>query len=256
MKIHFHKYQGTGNDFILIDDRNRSFPVNKKLVQKLCNQKFGVGADGLILIQPHDNLDYKMVYFNSDGSQSLCGNGSRCAFAFARSLEMVGSSATFETTDGVHKIKYEDDLIHFQLFDTPKPEQLSENDWYLNTGSPHFIQIVHDVVSTEVVKKGREIRNSDEYIGQNGTNVNFAQLLPEHIKIRTYERGVENETLSCGTGATAVGLLAGLLGYQSPVRIETEGGNLFVHFKNEDDGYREIWLAGPAELVFEGSVTI
>ena len=255
MQLEFSKYQGTGNDFILIDDRNETFPQDHKVIQSLCDRKFGIGADGLILIQNHSVLDYKMVYFNSDGSQSLCGNGSRCGFAFAQALGITRDSATFETTDGVHEIKFQDGLIHFQLFDVEKAQNLDENQWYIDTGSPH-----HIVISSEepqnIVEEGRKIRNMPAYSSQNGTNVNFAQLLQERVKIRTYERGVEDETLSCGTGATAVGLMAGKLGYESPVEIETMGGTLIVSFKHSEGGFSDIWLAGPAEKVFDGSVTI
>lgn len=256
MELNFTKYQGTGNDFILIDDRSETFPATTDLIQKLCDRRFGIGADGLILIQKHPNLDYRMVYFNSDGSQSLCGNGSRCGFAFAHSLGMVGSEATFETTDGIHKIKIEDSKIHFQLFDVDHFKQINENEWFIDTGSPHHIVISNDVKTEEIVQKGRKIRNSEEYSRHNGTNVNFAQVLQDSVKIRTYERGVEDETLSCGTGATAVGIMAGILGQNSPVHIETMGGILSVSFKKDGDSFSDIWLSGPAEKVFEGSVTI
>ena len=256
MRIPFHKYQGTGNDFILIDDRGEVFPQQSDSIEKLCDRKFGIGADGLILIQNHQELDYRMVYFNADGSQSLCGNGSRCGFAFAQSLNMIGSKATFETTDGVHEIKEENELIHFQLFDVKGLSKITDQEWYLHTGSPHFIRVVDNVHTEDVVSEGRKIRNSPDYSRQNGTNVNFAQLLQDRVKIRTYERGVENETLSCGTGATAVGLLAGKLGYKSPVKIETEGGELIISFKQNNDHFTDIWLAGPAKKVFEGSIEI
>jgi len=256
MTITFHKYQGTGNDFILIDDRERQFSTSDNLVTKLCDRKFGIGADGLILIQNHDDLDYKMVYYNSDGSQSLCGNGSRCGFAFAKSLGIVNNEAVFETTDGIHKIKLENDKIHFQLFDSQIPEKLSKNEWFVNTGSPHHIVISEKVNDIDLLGLGRKIRYSPAYSGQNGTNVNFAQLLQDKVKIRTYERGVEDETLSCGTGATAVGILAGLLGYESPVKLETEGGTLSVSFEKSNDKFNDIWLAGPAAKVFEGSLNI
>ena len=255
MQVEFSKYQGTGNDFVLIDDRNESFPKDHTIVKKLCDRKFGIGADGLILIQNHSGLDYKMVYFNSDGSQSLCGNGSRCGFAFARDLGIVQDHATFETTDGIHQIKFKDGLVHFQLFDVAHANNLDEHQWYIDTGSPHHI-VISKEEPQNIVEKGREIRNLPLYSGQNGTNVNFAQLLHDRVKIRTYERGVEDETLSCGTGATAVGLMAGKLGYESPVRIETEGGELAVSFEQSGAGFSNIWLSGPAEKVFDGSLTI
>ncbi|MEQ9465987.1 MAG: diaminopimelate epimerase [Ekhidna sp.] len=256
MKLSFSKYQGTGNDFILIDDRSEDFPQEIALIQKLCDRRFGIGADGLILIQNHPALDYRMVYFNSDGSQSLCGNGSRCGFAFAQALGIAKNEASFETTDGIHKIRQENGAIHFQLFDVDKVDQLNEQEWFIHTGSPHHIVIISKDSKIDIVAEGRKIRNSPTYSGQNGTNVNFAQLLQDRVKIRTYERGVEDETLSCGTGATAVGLMAGKLGYQSPVKIQTLGGELSVSFKWDGNHFSDIWLAGPAEKVFEGSITI
>jgi len=256
MKLPFTKYQGTGNDFILIDDRGQKFPHDIRLIKNLCDRRFGIGADGLILIQNHPELDYHMTYFNSDGSQSLCGNGSRCGFAFAQSLGIANKEAAFETTDGIHKIKEENGNIHFQLFDIKEIKKLNDREWYINTGSPHHIVLSESLENTDIVGDGRKIRNRTEYSSQNGTNVNFAQLLQDQVKIRTYERGVEDETLSCGTGATAVGIMAGNLGYKSPVRIQTQGGTLSVSFKKEGDKFTNIWLAGPAKKVFEGSVTI
>ncbi len=256
MELHFTKYQGTGNDFVLIDDRNESFPVSDQLIQNLCDRRFGIGADGLILIQNHPDLDYRMVYFNSDGSQSLCGNGSRCGFAFAQTLGMVDQEATFETTDGIHQIKMQDGKIHFQLFDVEKKEKINDNEWFVDTGSPHHIVISNDVMEEDIVQRGRKIRNLPTYSRHNGTNVNFAQLLHDGVKIRTYERGVEDETLSCGTGATAVGIMAGALGRESPIHIHTMGGELSISFKRKGDLFTDVWLAGPAEKVFEGSVII
>lgn len=255
MILTFSKYQGTGNDFILVDNRSGSFKPTPLQIQQLCNRKFGIGADGLILIENHNSLDYKMVYFNVDGSQSLCGNGSRCGFVFAQSLGIVKNVATFEATDGIHKIKAMDGLVHFQLFDVAVPKK-EQKDWYINTGSPHYVQIVADVNSIDVVSEGRKIRNLPTYFSQNGTNVNFAQLLQDGVKIRTYERGVEDETLSCGTGATAVALVVEGLGQKSPVRVETKGGDLFVSFERIRDNFSNIWLAGPAEKVFEGTISI
>ncbi len=256
VEISFHKYQGTGNDFIIIDDRSKSFPISDKDIQKLCDRRFGVGADGLILIRNHPDLDYQMIYFNADGSQSLCGNGSRCGFAFARELGIAKDHATFETTDGIHHIKIKDNLIHFQLFDAHAPVKINEREWFIDTGSPHHIILSEEISQEKVIETGREIRYSRSYSSQNGTNVNFAQLLQDHVKMRTYERGVEDETLSCGTGATAVGLLAGSLGMKSPVQIQTEGGTLSVVFQLKDGLFSNVWLAGPAVKVFEGTAIL
>ncbi len=256
MDFNFSKYQGTGNDFILIDNRYLDFPKETSPIQRLCDRKFGIGADGLILIESHPDHDYKMVYFNADGTQSLCGNGSRCAFAFAKALNIVNHSATFEAIDGVHSIKKEDGKIHFSLFDLPLSISETNGDYYLDTGSPHYVRFVDDVETQPVVEEGRKIRNLSAYSSQNGTNVNFAQLLKDRVKIRTYERGVENETLSCGTGATAVALVASQQGLESPITIETRGGDLLVYFEIENEFFRNIWLAGPAEKVFDGTISL
>ncbi len=255
MQLQFSKYQGTGNDFILIDDRKEKFPKKNQVIKKLCDRKFGVGADGLILIQNHPNVDYKMIYFNSDGSQSLCANGSRCGFAYARTLEMVQDVATFKTTDGVHKIKFQNNLIHFQLFDVEYIKKLENNQWYVDIGSPHHIVITQEE-QKNIIEEGRKIRNLPVYSNQNGTNVNFAQPLKNKISIRTYERGVEDETLSCGTGATSVGLVASEMGYKSPVMIETKGGVLMVSFRKLEKGFSDIWLAGSVEKTFDGNIII
>ncbi|MEP1094512.1 MAG: diaminopimelate epimerase [Cyclobacteriaceae bacterium] len=256
MVLNFSKYQGTGNDFVMIDNRQGLFPKNEQNVVKLCDRKFGIGADGLILIEEHPDLDYRMVYFNSDGTQSLCGNGSRCGFAFAKSLGMVNDSARFETTDGIHDIKEEAGIIHFGFPTMENKIAEVGGDKYMHTGSPHYVRVVDDVEDVDVYSEGKKIRNLAVYSSQNGTNVNFAQLLPEGVKMRTYERGVEDETLSCGTGATAVALVASQHGLQSPVKLETKGGTLSVSFELKDGFFENIWLAGPAEKVFEGTVTI
>ena len=255
MELQFSKYQGTGNDFIIVDNRTSSFPKGVALVQKLCDRRFGIGSDGLILIENHDTLDYRMVFYNPDGSESLCGNGSRCGFAFARALGMVDEKATFETTDGVHQAIVSDGIVSFSLFDN---SNLTKNgsDYYVNTGSPHFVKIVKEIDAVDVVSEGSTIRYSDAFVGQNGTNVNFAQVLQDRVLVRTYERGVENETLSCGTGVTAVGLVASHLGFNSPVTIETRGGLLTVSFEKEGNSFTNIWLTGPATFVFKGTVEI
>lgn len=255
MNFQFSKYQGTGNDFILFDNRDQSFPDSTNVIQQLCDRKFGIGSDGLILIEDHPSLDYRMVFFNPDGSKSLCGNGSRCGFAFAQKIGLVNLQAQFETTDGVHEAVVTDGGVRFSLFDVNQITSMGK-DYYVDTGSPHYIKIVEDIESIDVIGIGKEIRYSEAYIGQNGTNVNFAQLLHDRIKVRTYERGVENETLSCGTGVTAVGLVASKLGYKSPVIVEARGGQLTVEFEEHQNGFKKIWLSGPATHVFDGSVEI
>jgi diaminopimelate epimerase len=251
--IHFHKYQGTGNDFVMIDDRDQKFPTgDKNVISFLCDRKMGVGADGVILLQNHEAMDFKMIFYNPDGSESLCGNGSRCAMAFAKSLGLISNKAEFETTDGIHDGYFEGDIVHFHLHDVNKTQKLNNGDWFINTGSPHHMVIVDDLDQKDIITKGREIRNSTQY-APNGTNVNFIQKSSEGIKVRTYERGVEDETLSCGTGVTASALTSSFLGYESPVSVEVRGGNLTVSFiKKNDHKFENIYLSGPAEKVFEG----
>lgn len=258
MNIPFKKYQGTGNDFILIDNRNHIFPIDQaeSIVPKMCDRKFGIGSDGLVLVNNHAEYDYEMIFFNPDGSKSLCGNASRCTYAFAKIIGIASEKATFLTTDGVHEIKQVGENIHFQLRDIEKIDKINETDWYVNTGSPHYVKVVDDVNTVEIMSEGSTIRYSEPFQHQNGTNVNFIQLEEGKVEARTYERGVEAETLSCGTGVTAVGLVAGNLNYQSPVQVETKGGNLSVSFEKDGDSYKNIWLAGPAEFVFEGIYTI
>jgi diaminopimelate epimerase len=255
MLLSFHKYQGTGNDFIIIDNREAIFPKEISLIQHLCNRRFGIGSDGLILIENHPTLDYRMVFYNPDGSESLCGNGSRCGFAFARKLGIATDKATFETTDGIHQAHINDGLISFSLSDNDNLISKGD-DYYVNTGSPHYVKLVDDIEQTDVVSNGASIRYSEAFVGQNGTNVNFAQVLQDRVLVRTYERGVENETLSCGTGVTAVGLVASRLGFDSPVTIETKGGLLSVAFEKKVNSFTNIWLTGPATFVFEGTVEI
>ncbi|WP_421872771.1 diaminopimelate epimerase [Marinoscillum sp.] len=257
MQIRFHKYQGTGNDFVMIDDREETFPANdSKVIGFLCDRKMGVGADGVILIQNHPTEDFRMIYFNPDGSKSLCGNGSRCAIAFAQSLGIIDQKTTFETTDGIHDAFIEGDIYHFHLHDVGQVEQISDTDLFINTGSPHHIQLVDQVDQVDLLQVGRSIRYSDKY-APGGTNVNFVEKKEHGIKVRTYERGVENETLSCGTGVTACALAAEQLAYKSPITVETKGGILMVSFeKDESNRYKNIYLAGPAKKVFEGVVEV
>lgn len=255
MTIQFHKYQGTGNDFVMIDDRAGAFPMeNKKLISFLCDRKMGIGADGVILIQNHPDLDFRMVYFNPDGSQSLCGNGSRCAIAFAKSLGVIGNQTTFETTDGVHDAFIDCEIVHFHLHDVSNTTKHTTG-YFINTGSPHHVELVDSVSETDIIGIGSEIRYSAQYAPA-GTNVNFLETAGDHIKVRTYERGVENETLSCGTGVTACALAASDLNYTSPVSVQTLGGKLIVSFEKSQAGFSKIYLAGPAQKVYEGTISV
>jgi diaminopimelate epimerase len=259
MKLHFFKYQATGNDFILIDNREGSISLTIDQIRKLCDRKFGVGADGLMLIEKHPALSFNLVYYNSDGSQSLCGNGSRAAVLFASTLGMLQEDASFHAYDGLHDASIlPSGIVRLKMNDVQAVQKIN-NDFFLNTGSPHYIKLVEHVHNYPVVEEGRRIRFSDAYAPQNGTNVNFVELLGlNEIFVRTYERGVENETLSCGTGVTAAALAASLKGYHSPVQVKTLGGDLSVEFIKSQTGstFTDIYLIGPAKMVFEGDLEL
>ncbi|WP_187264195.1 diaminopimelate epimerase [Pontibacter beigongshangensis] len=253
MAVSFFKYQGTGNDFVMVDNRKHSFPADDvQLVKNLCDRRMGVGADGLILLQDHSAYDFEMVYYNADGRVgSMCGNGARCAVRFARHLGVIEDVACFLAADGEHQASVERDLIHLKMNDVNGVEQIGE-DYYLNTGSPHYVRFVDDVQALDVFKEGQAIRYNERF-AKVGTNVNFVQQLSENeFFVRTYERGVEDETLSCGTGVTACALVAGLRDIKGPIKIKTLGGDLEVRFKQEGDSFRHIYLIGPAKQVFTG----
>lgn len=258
MKIHFYKYQATGNDFVMIDNRSGELSLTAGQVQKICDRKFGVGADGLMLIEKDPKLDFNLVYYNQDGSQSLCGNGSRAAMSFASFLNMVNGSASFNAYDGRHEATLASDGIVRLKMNDSKDISYYGDDLFIHTGSPHVIRFVNDIQSCPVYEEGKKIRYSDTF-KPGGTNVNFVELLPDNtLFVRTYERGVEDETLSCGTGVTAAALAATTKGYKSPVKIKTLGGELAVEFKISQSAaasqaFEEIFLIGPARQVFEGT---
>lgn len=257
MKIHFVKYQGTGNDFIMVDNRNMEFPKNEDAIANLCDRRFGIGADGLILLELCEDAVFQMVYFNSDGKESsFCGNGGRCITAFAREMGLIEElrEIRFRAKDGLHWAKIEGGLIHLGMSQVEKVE-IAGNGFFVNTGSPHFVQWVDNLDKMDVQTEGASIRYSDTY-RQVGVNVNFVEQLNGRIKVRTYERGVEAETLSCGTGVTAAALVASLHGYSSPVKIETPGGHLEVRFKKSGNSFSGIQLIGPAQRVFEGEIKV
>ena len=256
MEQTFYKYQGTGNDFILIDDRANVFPLKDvSLVARLCDRRFGIGADGLILIQNAATSDFKMVYFNADGNESsLCGNGARCTIAFANFLNCIEDKTTFEAVDGLHSAHIDGDIISLQMHDVNKILAF-ENHTFLDTGSPHHVEMVEKLKTFDVYGNGKRIREGSPYY-MTGTNVNFVeQLAKDQFAIRTYERGVEDETLSCGTGATAVALAM----YENKkttatkIKINVQGGVLEIQFEVTDKGYSQIFLSGPAEQVYSGT---
>jgi len=253
MIIEFYKYQGTGNDFIMIDDREKEFDLtDNDLIAALCERRMGIGADGLILLREHDTLDFEMIYFNADGKQSsMCGNGGRCIIAFAQMLEMIEDETTFMAIDGEHKGRLMDDGIYLQMQDVKKIEGVGDG-LVLNTGSPHYIEMVDELDYIDVDKQGRKIRNSAPF-KKDGINVNFV-LDASELQVRTYERGVEAETLSCGTGvvATAIAMHYANCIEETLVNVKTKGGELTVSFEEFNSGYRNIWLSGEASMVFAG----
>jgi len=259
MDIQFYKYQGTGNDFIILDNRDgRYSEISKHQVFKLCERRFGIGADGLMMLNEKPGYDFAMRYFNSDGKESsMCGNGGRCMIKFAYQLGLHRSTYKFFAADGDHEAEIDTDgTVSLKMQDVVNVRTY-HGDYILNTGSPHYVKIVSDIMALDVVKKGREIRNSKEF-EKEGINVNFVERLEEddHILVRTYERGVEDETYSCGTGVTAAALVCfhNENGFNQ-VEVKTLGGNLSVEFDRVDeDHYENIWLCGPAELVFEGNL--
>jgi diaminopimelate epimerase len=255
MVIHFQKYQGTGNDFVLVDNRNGLFPAeNLSVIQRICHRKYGVGSDGLILIEKDDTTDFYMNFFNPDGSKSYCGNGSRCAVHFANSIGLIGEKCSFRAIDGVHEgLLKENGEVSTSILPVPQTK-LYGNDIFINTGSPHYIVYCKNVDAVDLVVEARKIRYSPQF-APSGTNVNYVeQINGSHIKMRTYERGVEDETLSCGTGVTAAAL--SVMQQDGKISVETKGGKLSVIARKLSQGFDNIWLTGPATVVFKGEYKI
>lgn len=261
MKLIFQKYQGTGNDFILADNRKNEYSsLTTDQIRRLCDRRFGIGADGLMLLNDRAGYDFEMKYFNADGREgSMCGNGGRCMVKFAYHVGIHRDMYKFMAVDGEHEAEIDvDGIVSLKMLDVNKVTKV-RGDFVLNTGSPHYVKVVNDVMDLDVYKKGRDIRYSKDY-EQEGINVNFVEQMHEvdHILVRTYERGVEDETFSCGTGVTAAALVCyhNENGYND-VEVKTLGGKLTVEFdRHEDDRYSNIWLCGPADRVFEGVVEV
>lgn len=266
MHYTFYKYHGAGNDFIILDNRDLIFnTANYIQIAALCDRHFGIGADGLIAIQKISDADFEMCYYNSDGNRgSMCGNGGRCAVAFAKRLGIIDTETKMLAYDGLHKafVKSYDSssynaLIKLQMQDV---NDVEENDdfFFINTGSPHYVKFTDNLADTDVIKDGRKIRYNSRF-AENGTNVNFVKDSGKGISVRTYERGVENETLSCGTGVTASAIAFAIrknMQGSCEIPVETNGGLLSVSFINENKKFTEIYLEGPAIFVFEGSFEI
>ena len=260
MQLEFYKYQGTGNDFVMIDNRLGIFPKeNIQLIAHLCDRRFGIGGDGLILLENDSDTDFKMVYYNSDGNpSSMCGNGGRCLVAFAKKLNVINSSCTFIATDGLHHATIADDgLVSLQMIDVIHVKIMPDY-VFLNTGSPHHMQLVDDLENYNIKENGAAIRYGQLY-GAAGSNVNFVkQINADTFSLRTYERGVEDETLSCGTGATAVAIAMNAIGKTNAtsIHLNVEGGKLEVSFDENNGQFTNIFLKGPAEFVFKGEIDI
>jgi diaminopimelate epimerase len=258
MNITFNKYQGAGNDFIIIDNRNGKLnPSDSKLINKLCDRRFGIGADGLILISKDSRSDFEMKYFNSDGFiGSMCGNGGRCTAHFAMKTGIAGKKQIFLAFDGIHEAFVEKDIVRLQMGNVNE-YKLIDNNYFLNTGSPHYVIFKEDVDKVDVALEGKNIRWSSKF-APGGTNVDFVQVLDKGLYIRTFERGVEEETLACGTGVTASAIASVLKGHfdTNSVNVRARGGNLKVEFEIHKERITNIWLSGPATFVYGGEIEI
>lgn len=256
MNLEFYKYQGTGNHFIMIDNRIAIFPKeNKNLISQLCDRNFGVGADGIILIENDTSFDFKIIYFNADGSQTFCGNGGRCAVAFAKYLKLITSETTFIAVDGVHFAAIKNGIVSLKMIDVSEIK-VQENSVFLYTGTQHHVELVDNLEDFPVFEKGKKIRNSYD---TPGSNVNFvAQIDNATFRVRTYEKGVEDETFACGTGVTAVAIAM----YKTQktasnfISLLVEGGNLEVSFTEKNGTYTNVFLKGAAAFIFKGNITI
>lgn len=259
MQLDFYKYEGTGNDFVIIDNRKLTFQKNNKtLIKNICDRKKGVGADGLILLENHDELDFSMIYFNADGSESgFCGNGSRCITHLANNLNIINDNAKFNAIDGIHDSKIINGNISVKMNDVLKSNIYRFNDNYnttfIDTGSPHLIRKYENIDKIDVVNEARELKKKYSEYTQ-GLNINFFEISDSEFKLRTYERGVEDETLSCGTGAVASAIFLKDLTLVDNIKIDIlmKGGLLTVDFIIKETTYSEIWLTGPVNMIFKG----
>lgn len=259
----FAKYQGTGNDFVIIDNRNQevSSLLNENIIKSVCDRRFGIGADGLILLNPSHDFDFSMRYFNSDGREStMCGNGGRCLVAFAKDKGIDKDLYRFEAIDGSHEAFLEGNNVHLLMSAPRDLRQVTQDQYWIDTGSPHHVQFFEaDLDKIDVYQLGKNIRYNVAYDSIGGTNVNFVQIMDnEEISIRTYERGVENETYSCGTGAAACAYIFQWLHpeLKGKIRIHTRGGSLTVDIHNFGTPQEKVYLCGPAQYVFQGAYPV
>lgn len=253
----FSKYQGAGNDFVMLDNRDGQYNnISVETISALCDRRFGVGADGLLLLTPHDLLSFRMVYFNSDGSRaSFCGNGARCICAYACAMGIVekGQKFSFEADDGFHSATCSDNWVDLKMIDVQSVEQ-TLGGAFLNTGVPHFVVEVENLSALDIMQAAPHFRHHERFAPA-GTNVDFISIDAEDtVSVRTFERGVEGETLACGTGIVASAIVASLRTNRKDFKVHARGGNLTVKFqKNSDNSYSSVYLGGPAVLVFDGN---
>ncbi len=261
MHLKFYKYQGTGNDFVIIDNLLGNVNLNQEQIAFLCNRKFGVGADGLMLLEKSNNYDFEMKYFNANGIiGSMCGNGGRCIVQFAHDIDLIHNHAMFLAYDGVHEATIDTNgLVALEMSDVSVFSKIDDLTCELNTGSPHFVKFISDISVINVSEEGKAIRYSENY-KQDGINVNFVCVKNNTLHIRTYERGVEDETLSCGTGVTAAAISSvnlGLINLNSlPVIVHTQGGDLEVSFEFIEGKFTNVVLTGPASKTFKGEIKL
>jgi len=257
MKIEFSKYHGAGNDFIIVDSRKNELILSEKNIAFLCHRRFGIGGDGLMTIHKSDVADFDMKYYNSDGKEaSMCGNGGRCISLFALKNNIATNKMIFSAIDGLHSAIVTDNEVNLAMTDVNEIIELKDG-YFLNTGSPHFVKIVEDIEKVDVYIEGKALADDKRFAPQR-TNVNFIELSKDKIKIATYERGVEDETLACGTGTVAAAIVANNFNLTSkmPVKLAAKGGNLSVSFTKKQNTFTDIILTGPAEFVFSGIIEL
>ncbi len=257
MELEFDKYQGAGNDFIIIDGNDLETQLSQEQIEYLCDRKFGIGADGLMIIYPSEKYDFEMKYYNSDGLEgSMCGNGGRCIARYAHTQQIAEDKMTFNAIDGEHSAVISYDIVSISMNDVNDIIEYKDG-IFLNTGSPHFVKFVNDIPNLDVYSEGKSIANEERFAPER-TNVNFIEIGEGFTNIATFERGVENETLACGTGAVAAAIAI----YRSqqdsklPISLNAKGGSLSVTFSTKVNMYQEIILSGPAEFVFSGSIEL
>jgi len=259
MKINFFKYQGAGNDFILIDHTLSPLKdIDNNWIAQLCDRRFGIGADGLMFLTKHPDFDFEMHYFNADGKLgSMCGNGGRCIVAFAKNLGIIDKETNFLAVDGPHyaRISASGDWVELQMIDVDHITN-DINAFVLNTGSPHYVAFQKDLKNFDVFTEGKKIRYNEIYSAK-GINVNFVEDMGDHLFVRTYERGVEDETYACGTGVTAVAMAMAKHKSQTghiKTDIKVLGGDIKIEFDYDGANFTNVFLCGPAKLVFEGQL--